>query len=79
MINQNGNIKEWFNFGIEDVLGIRAETVTMEEANVNLHSFTIDLLPISLNLMQQSGEQVTISFDFLVAKISLTCSLGRLF
>ena len=79
MINQNGNIKEWFNFGIEDVLGIRAETVTMEEVNVNLHSFTIDLLPISLNLTQQSGEQVTISFDFLVAKISLTCSLGRLF
>lgn len=79
MINHSGNIKEWFNFGIENVLGARAETVTMEEVNVSLHSFVIDLLPISLSITQQSGEQVTFSVDLMFAKLSFTCSLGRLF
>jgi hypothetical protein len=78
MINHSGNIKEWFNFGIENVLGARAETVTMEEVNVSLHSFVIDLLPISLSITQQSGEQVTFSFDLLIVKISFTFSLGRI-
>jgi|TARA_R110000765_G_scaffold349862_3_gene439943 hypothetical protein len=79
MINQNGNIKDWFNFGFENVLGARAETLTMEDVGVSLHSITIDLLPLSLNITQQSGEQVTFSFDILIAKVSFTISLGRLF
>ena len=79
MISQEGDIKEWFNLGIEDVIGIRAETVTMPSVGVSLHNFTADLLLISVNITQQSGEQVTISFDFLIAKISFSFSLGRLF
>jgi len=79
MLTQKGKTKTWFNFGIEEFLAIRVDTIEMTDVDLRLDTLKVDLFPFSITVTQQNAAQVTFSLDFFLAQLSFTASLGRLF